>query len=163
MGTGNTINYTPIGIIRSPFKEAQGTPIQSVAARDTEGSVEVFEEFCRGLEDLRGFSHIILLYDFHLAKTPSLIVKPFMDDHPHGVFATRSPNRPNPIGITIVKLVRIEENILYIQDLDILDGTPLLDIKPYVPGFDVREAVQIGWLEKNIEKLPRSRDDGRFT
>ena len=163
MRTRKTITYTPIGIIRSPFKEPRGTPIQSVAAQGIEGSVEVFQEYRAGLEDLSGFSHVILVYDFHLAKKSSLKVKPYMDDRMHGVFATRSPNRPNSIGITIVRLVKIEGNILYIKDLDILDGSPLLDIKPYVPGFDVRDSVKIGWLQNNIKKLPKSKDDGRFT
>ncbi len=157
------ITYTPIGVIRSPFGEPKGTPIQPPAAKGVKGTVEVFEEYSRGLEDLEGFSYIILLYDFHLVKEPKLRVRPFMDDRTHGVFSTRAPNRPNPIGISVVKLVRVEKNLLEVEDLDIVDGTPLLDIKPYVPGFDDREAPEIGWLKRNIDRLSNQKDDGRFT
>lgn len=157
------ITYKPIGIIHSPFTEPKGTPIQPPAAEGIEGRVEVFPEYAEGLKDLDGFSHIILIYHFHLARSPSLIVKPFMDDQPHGVFAIRAPSRPNPIGISVVRLIRIEGNILHIQAPDILDGTPLLDIKPYVPDFDAPQAERKGRLEKSIRKLPTSRDDGRFS
>jgi tRNA-Thr(GGU) m(6)t(6)A37 methyltransferase TsaA len=162
MGTSKTIVYTQIGIIHSPFKEPKGTPIQSIAAQGNDGTVELFLEYSKGLKDLNGFSHVILMYDFHLAKKPSLKVKPFLDDQTHGVFSTRAPNRPNPIGISIVKLVKIEKNILYIKDLDIVDGTPLLDIKPFVPEFDNRDTKTIGWLKKNIKRLSTLKDDGRF-
>lgn len=159
----NEIIFTPIGIIHSPFKEPKGTPIQPSGASGVEGTVEVFPEYAEGLRDLDGFSHIILLYHFHLSKKSKLRVKPFMDDRPRGLFATRAPKRPNPIGISVVKLVKVDENILHIQDVDIVDGTPLLDIKPYVPDFDMREDVKIGWLETNIGKLPSAKDDGRFS
>ena len=156
------IKYKPIGIIHSPFKKPRGTPIQPTAAEGVDGSVEVFPEYVEGLKDLDGFSHIILIYHFHLSKKSSLKVIPFMDHQIRGVFSTRAPSRPNPIGISIVRLIKIEKNILYIQDVDIVDGTPLLDIKPYVPEFDARAVSKIGWLEKNVNKLPASRDDGRF-
>ena len=156
------IKYKPIGIIHSPFKKPKGTPIQPAAAKGIEGKVEVFPEYAEGLKDVEGFSHIILVYHFHLSKKPSLKVKPFMDDQMRGVFATRAPSRPNPIGISIVRLIKIEENILHVQDVDIIDGTPLLDIKPYVCEFDPKEVNKIGWLEKNVHKLPTSNDDGRF-
>ncbi len=159
----NEITYTPIGIINSPFKEPEGTPIQPPGARGIEGSVEVFSDYVDGLVDLDGFSHIMLIYHFHLAKSPSLIAKPFMDDRPHGIFAIRAPSRPNPIGVSVVRLVGVKDNVLHIQDVDILDGTPLLDIKPYVPEFDAREVEKIGWLEINVRRLPTSADDGRFT
>jgi len=159
----NAINYKPIGVIHSPFKEPKGTPIQPTAAKGIEGMVEVFPEYAEGLKDVEGFSHIILIYHFHLSKGFSLKVKPYMDNEAHGVFAMRGPSRPNPIGISTVRLVRIEENILYIQDTDIVDGTPLLDIKPYVPEFDTRVGERVGWLEKNVYKLSLSKDDGRFT
>jgi len=162
-GMVNSIAYVPIGIVHSRFKEPKGVPIQSVAAKGVEGTVEIFPKYVEGLEDLEGFSHIILIYHFHLAKCSSLKVKPYMDDRIHGVFATRAPARPNPIGISVVRLVGIERNVLYIQDVDIVDGTPLLDIKPYVPEFDVRKVDKIGWLEKNVNKLPVSKDDGRFS
>ena len=156
------IKYKPIGIIHSPFKEPKGTPIQPAAAKGIEGKVEVFPEYAEGLKDVKEFSHIILVCHFHLSKKPSLKVKPFMDDQMRGVFATRAPSRPNPIGISIVRLIKIEENILHVQDVDIIDGTPLLDIKPYVCEFDPKEVNKIGWLEKNVHKLPTSNDDGRF-
>ena len=159
----NSIAYVPIGVIHSKFKEPKGVPIQSAAAKGIEGTVEVFPEYVEGLEDLEGFSHIILIYHFHLSRHSTLKVKPYMDDRMHGVFATRAPARPNPIGISVVRLVGIERNVLYIQDVDIVDGTPLLDIKPYVPEFDVRKVDKIGWLEKNVNKLPVSKDDGRFS
>jgi tRNA-Thr(GGU) m(6)t(6)A37 methyltransferase TsaA len=156
------ISYSPIGTIKSPFKEPKGTPIQTSAAIGVEGIVEIFQEFADGLKDLEGFSHIILLYHFHLAKEASLQVKPFLDERNHGVFATRAPSRPNPIGISVVRLVNIEGNMLRIEDVDIVDGTPLLDIKPYVPEFDIQEVERKGWLDKKINKLATSRDDGRF-
>ena len=156
------IKYKPIGIIHSPFKKPEGTPIQPAAAKGVGGTVEVFQEYSEGLQDLDGFSHIILVYHFHLSKKPSLRVRPYMEDKFHGVFATRAPSRPNPIGISVVRLQKIEGNVIYIQDVDIIDGTHLLDIKPYVPEFDVRSVDRIGWLEKNVHKLPKSKDDGRF-
>ncbi len=156
------IYFKPIGIIYSPFEKPQGVPIQPTAAKEIEGKVEVYEEFAEGLKDLEGFSHIILIYYFHLTKFKSLKVKPYMDNEEHGVFATRAPARPNPIGLSIVSLIKIEDNILYIKDVDIVNKTPLLDIKPYVPQFDKREVMRIGWLNTNVKKLNKSRDDGRF-
>ncbi len=157
------IKYKPIGIIHSPFKEPKGTPIQPAGAKGINGTVEVFPEYAEGLKDIEGFSHIILIYHFHLSKKSPLKVKPYMDKEAHGVFAMRGPSRPNPIGISIVHLVKVEDKILHVQDIDIVDGTPLLDIKPYVPEFDVREVEETGWLEENLYKLSTSEDDGRFT
>lgn len=157
------IKYKPIGVIHSPFKEPRGTPIQPAGAKGTDGIVEIFPEYAEGLKDIEGFSHIILLYHFHLSKGPALIAKPYMADETHGVFAMRGPNRPNPIGISIVRLVKVEGNMLHIRDVDIVDGTPLLDVKPYVPEFDIREVERIGWLERNVHKLSESKDNGRFT
>jgi tRNA-Thr(GGU) m(6)t(6)A37 methyltransferase TsaA len=162
VSTASEIRYVPIGIIHSPFKEPSGVPIQASAAEDTKGTVEVFPEFADGLKDVEGFSHIILLYHFHLAGK-ALQVKPYMDDQLRGVFATRAPSRPNPIGMSIVRLVRVEGGMLHIRDIDVVDGTPLLDIKPYVPEFDVREATSIGWLKKRVDRLRKTRDDGRFS
>jgi tRNA-Thr(GGU) m(6)t(6)A37 methyltransferase TsaA len=158
----NEIHFQQIGTIHSPFKEPEGTPIQPAAAQGIEGSVEIFQDYVKGLKDLDGFSHVILLYQFHLAKEASLEVRPFMDDQPRGVFSTRAPSRPNPIGISVVRLVGIKGNTLLVKDLDIVDGTPLLDIKPYVPEFNPKDVDGKGWLENNIKKLPKSRDDGRF-
>jgi tRNA-Thr(GGU) m(6)t(6)A37 methyltransferase TsaA len=158
------IVYQPIGVIRSPFKEPRGTPIQPPAAAGIAGSVKVDPAYAEGLKDLDGFSHIILLYHFHLSRPSSLQPQPFMDDEAHGVFAMRGPSRPNTIGLSVVRLIERRENVLRIEDLDIVDGTPLLDIKPYVPHFDARDTVgvRIGWLENNVKKLSTTKDDGRF-
>lgn len=158
----NKIQFIQIGTVHSPFKEPKGTPIQATAAKGIEGTVEVFKEYSRGLKDLDGFSHVILLYHFHLINEASLEVIPFMDDQSRGVFATRAPGRPNPIGISVVRLVGIEGNILRVKDLDIVNGTPLLDIKPYVPEMDTRDVIKKGWLEENIGKLSNAKDDERF-
>ncbi len=138
------IVYQPIGTTHSPFQTIQGMPIQPAGAKGVQGTVEINPEYVDGLQDLEGFSHIILIYHFHLAKGYSLKVKPFMDENLRGVFATRAPRRPNRIGISVVKLVRVEGTILHIEDIDIVDGTPLLDIKPYVPEFDIAEEEKIG-------------------
>ncbi len=156
------IKYKPIGIIHSPFKQPSGTPIQPPGAQGIEGTVEIAPEYAEGLKDIEGFSHIILIYHFHLARGSSLVVKPYMDDHSHGIFATRAPYRPNSIGMSIVSLIQVDGNTLHIRDVDIVDGTPLLDIKPYVPEFDAPDVDKIGWLEKTVKKLPEVKDDGRF-
>jgi tRNA-Thr(GGU) m(6)t(6)A37 methyltransferase TsaA len=157
------IEYRPIGIIHSPYKTPEGTPIQPTRSQDLEAKVEVFPEYADGLDDLAGFSHIYLLYHFHLSKKFSLKVKPFLDDEVHGLFATRAPSRPNSIGLSIVRLTGIKENILHVLNIDVLDGTPLLDVKPYIPEFDVRKVDKIGWIEEKIQKLDETEDDGRFT
>ncbi len=159
----NEISFKPIGIIHSPFKEPKGIPIQPAVAEGIEGQVEVFPEYAEGLEDIGGFSRIFLIYQFHLSEGYHLKVKPYMDNKKRGVFATRAPSRPNPIGVSVVELLKVEGSTLYIMNVDIVDGTPLLDIKPYVPEFDIHEVKNIGWLEKNVHKLPSSGDDGRFT
>lgn len=154
------IRLRPIGVIRTPFSEARGTPIQPSMAKGTEGTVEVFVDYREGLKDLDGFDRVWLIYWCHRASTPRLLVTPYLDDQSHGLFATRAPARPNPIGISAVRLVGIEDNILKVADVDILDGTPLLDIKPYVPQFDSYEAGRCGWLDKLSAK--RHVADGRF-
>ena len=157
-----TISYEPIGIIRSPFEGIENVPVQPAAASGIQGTVEVFAEFAAGLKDLEGFSHIILLYHFHRATQPRLVVIPFLDREPRGVFATRAPIRPNPIGLSIVRLLRVEGNVLHIENVDILDGTPLLDIKPYVPEFDQYEAERTGWLGAARGQVKGKRSDDRF-
>lgn len=157
------IIYSPIGIIHSPYKEPKGTPIQPNAAKDIEGVVEIFPEYQRGLKDINGFSHIVLIYHFHLSKNYSLEVEPYMDDNLHGLFATRAPARPNPIGLSVVRLIKVEKNKLYVKDIDVVDGTPLLDLKPFVPEFNSQDIMKIGWLEKNIKKLSNAKDDRRFS
>ncbi len=156
------IVYKPIGIINTPFRKCKGTPIQPKAGKDIEGKVVILPEYVDGLKDLGGFSHIILIYHFHLSKGFKLHVIPYMDNKERGVFATRAPKRPNPIGISVVKLLKIEKNILYIKNIDIVDETPLLDIKPYIPHFDEPEDIKIGWLEKKIGNLPCKKADDRF-
>jgi tRNA-Thr(GGU) m(6)t(6)A37 methyltransferase TsaA len=156
------INYRPIGIIRSPYKKTAGTPIQTSGAKGVGGTVEILPDCAEGLKDLEGFSHIILIYHFHLSKGYSLTVRPFLDDTPRGVFATRAPKRPNSIGLSVVRLVKIEGAKLYIEDVDIVDSTPLLDIKPYVPEFDVKEAERTGWLAGKAEKATQTDADERF-
>jgi len=156
------IIFRPIGVVHSPFKEPTGTPIQPSASRETQGIVEILPEYQEGLQDLEGFSHLILLYYFHLARGFSLKVKPFLDDTERGLFATRAPARPNPIGLSIVRLERLDGLKLHILEVDIVDGTPVLDIKPYVPQFDTRMEATSGWLGKNMDRLESARDDGRF-
>ena len=158
----NTIQYRPIGIIHTPFKTPAGTPIQPPASKGVEADVEVFEKYAEGLTDLEGFSHIYLIYHCHLSRKASLKIKPFLDDEFHGLFATRAPSRPNAIGLSIVDLICIEKNMLRVKNIDILDGSPLLDIKPYVPRFDIRQARKIGWMEKKIKDMDDAQDDGRF-
>lgn len=156
------VKYESIGTIHSPFKDIHGMPIQSAGAKGVEGRIEINREYVDGLKDLDGFSHIILLYHFHLSKGYSLHVKPFLDEKVHGVFATRALRRPNPIGISIVELEKVEENILHIKDVDVVDGTPLLDLKPYVPEFDIRKVDHVGWLSKAASKVYKAKSDERF-
>ena len=156
------IEFTPIGIIHSPFMEPEGMPIQPPGAAGVKGTVEVLEDFHSGLNDLDGFSHIILLYHFHRSQGFNLHVVPFMDSEPRGLFATRAPKRPNPIGFSVVQLDKIEDGVLYIRGVDILDGTPLLDIKPYVPEFDAQVETRTGWLEKARKTVSNRKSDDRF-
>jgi len=150
----------PIGTIHTPYKKDGDVPYQAYKSKDV-GEIEVFKEYEEGLKDIEGFSHLIILYMFHKSVKRSvkrkyflnslgLLVKPYLDDTPRGLFATRSPNRPNPIGLTIVELLERKGNILKVRGIDMLDGTPLLDIKPYVPKFDRRGKVKIGWLEGKV-------------
>jgi tRNA-Thr(GGU) m(6)t(6)A37 methyltransferase TsaA len=150
------MKFKPIGIIHTPYKKDSDAPYQAYKSKDT-GKIEVFKEYQEGLKDVEGFSHFIILYEFHKSvkrsvkkehylNSQGLLVKPYLDDAQHGLFATRSPNRPNPIGLTVVELLERKGNILKVRGIDMLDGTPLLDIKPYVPTFDRKNNVRIGWL-----------------
>lgn len=141
----------PIGVIHSPFTEKSETPIQSSRSQAI-GKVELFSQFDDGLQDIEGFSHLILLYVFHRSSEYSLQVTPFLDDHKRGLFATRYPDRPNPIGLSTVRLISRDANVLEIEGVDVLDGTPLLDIKPYMPEFDIRQDVRAGWYETRRRK-----------
>jgi len=158
----NPISFIPIGVIQTPFKTAENMPIQPTGAKGIQGSIKIFTDYLEGLKDLEGFSHLILIYHFHLSKGFSLQVLPFLDNEPHGVFATRAPKRPNPIGLSVVRFNRMEGDTLYIENVDIIDGTPLLDIKPYVPAFDEYKNVKTGWLSKKEKEVPHKRSDKRF-
>lgn len=158
----NTVTYKPIGTIHSPFNDIKDMPIQSTGAHGVRGIVEIDPSLAEGLKDLDGFSHIFMLYSFHLSTDYKLTVVPFLDDTPRGVFATRAPRRPNSIGLSVVRLDRIEGTTLHILDVDVLDGTPLLDIKPYVPAFDVKENCRVGWLADKDEVVKHMRSDERF-
>ncbi len=151
------IIYKPIGIIHSEHTMAEKTPIQPVYARGCKGHVIVLEEFKAGLSDLDGFSHIYLIYHFNQAPPVKLLVKPFLQDVERGIFSIRAPGRPNSIGLSVVELIRIEDNILYIDGVDILDGTPLLDIKPYTAKFDLHDIRKNGWQDEVDEPTAQKR------
>jgi tRNA-Thr(GGU) m(6)t(6)A37 methyltransferase TsaA len=151
------ISYTPIGIVHTPFTTPVGMPVQPVAAAGVAGTIELDPQWEDGLKDLAAFSHLVLLTHLHQVTSYSLEVVPFLDDRPHGIFATRSPRRPNPIGLSIVRLMRIAGCTLHVEDVDLVDGTPLLDIKPFVPAFDNRETEQIGWFADRLDRLQSVR------
>lgn len=140
----------PIGIIHTPFKSKKETPIQPFRSYAI-GKVEVFEEYQEGLDDIEGFSHIILIYRFHKSRGYSLKVKPFLNNEKKGLFATRAPRRPNQLGLSIVRLIKRENNMLLVEGVDIIDGTPLLDIKPHIKDFEPNEYMRIGWLEGKVK------------
>ncbi len=154
--------YNTIGIIHSPHKSEEKLPIQPVGAKGIKAEIEIFEEFQDGLKDLAGFSHILVIFDFHKSKDFKLLVKPFLDENLHGVFATRAPKRPNSIGLSVLKLNKIVSNILYVENVDILDETPVLDIKPYASKFDFVVNEKNGWLDKNIDNSEFRKSDNRF-
>ncbi len=154
------VRYVPIGIIHTPFKEASGIPVQPLAGRGVPGTVELEAEYCDGLKDLDGFSHIILIYHLHKSAGYSLVARPYLEHRPRGLFSTRSPRRPNPIGISVVRLMGVERCILHVKDLDIIDGTPLLDLKPYVPEIDMREEIRTGWLKGKKGRVATDPADG---
>lgn len=159
------VTLHPIGIVHSPHRLADETPIQPVYATGIRGRVEILAEFADGLRDVEGFSHLHLIYLFHRASSPRLMVKPYLEDVDRGVFATRAPCRPNPIGLSIVRLTGREGNVLHLEDVDILDGSPLLDIKPYVTRFDHRPGARCGWQDGIDEETAhrrgrRARTDG---
>ena len=159
---GQVYSYTPIGTIHSPFTEPAGMPIQPAGAAGVRGTIMIEEEFREGLRDLCGFSRIILLYAFHRSEGYSLEVIPFLDTVPHGIFATRAPRRPNAIGLSIVRLMGVNGCELAIEDVDVLDGTPLLDIKPYVPAFDCYPDEKSGWLAGCGDAVAGAKADRRF-
>lgn len=157
-----SIIFEPVGIIHTPFKTKEGMPIQPNGAIGIKGQVIVKEKFTPGLCDLDGFSHVILIYHFHKSSGFELLTTPFLDDIKRGVFATRAPKRPNSIGISVVRLLRIEKNILQVENVDMLDETPLLDIKPYIPDFDIHKTEKNGWIENKTNQLNKIKSDKRF-
>lgn len=156
------ISYAPVAHMRTPFTNVRGMPIQPVGARGVAGSIEVLPEFAEGLADIEGFSHLLVIYHLHQCQGFTLRVKPFLDNDEHGVFATRSPRRPNPIGISVLRLTGITGNRLHVENVDMLDGTPVLDIKPYVPTFDVWDADRTGWFATVADNAVQCRADDRF-
>jgi len=157
------LSYEPIGVIRTAFESPEGMPIQSVGDTAVEGTVELKEEYTDGLQDLDGFTHCILLYHFHASDDAApLKVEPFLDDEQRGVFATRAPQRPNPIGLSVVKIESITDEKVTVNGIDIVDQTPLLDIKPFVPEFDVPSDVDTGWLTASESTIQSKEADGRF-
>ena len=156
------LEIKPIGTIHSPHKTIENMPIQPKGALGVEGFVLLNEEYTQGLKDLDGFSHIYLIYSLHKAKKTELLVTPFMDTVPRGVFSTRSPARPNHIGISILKLKKVENNKVFVENIDILDGSPLLDIKPYIQNFDEVKESKSGWMKSSQSAVENKRSDGRF-
>jgi len=157
------LRYEPIGVIRTAFESPDGMPIQPVGNTAVEGTVELKEEYADGLQDLDGFSHCILLYHFHASDGAApLEVEPFLDDEQRGVFATRAPQRPNPIGLSVVEIESVTNERITVNDIDVVDQTPLLDIKPFVPEFDVPSDVDTGWLTASESTIHSKEADERF-
>lgn len=157
------VTYRAIGVVRSPFSETAGMPIQPSRAEAAEGSLEIEPEFREGLKDLDGFSHILVVCHLHRVKGTELTVVPFLDTEPRGIFATRAPKRPNPISISVLRVKSVNAGSIQVLDVDLLDGTPVLDIKPYVPEFDARVDARIGWYEHAARKDEKVVSDKRFS
>lgn len=157
-----TINMIPIGTIYTSFESLEGMPIQPSGAKETKGTIVLDPAYEEGLNDIEGFSHIILLFYLHRSKGFDLMVKPFLDDQKRGLFSTRAPRRPNPIGLSTVRLIKRTGPKLIVKGIDILNNTPLIDIKPYVPQFDLKEDIRSGWLEKNQARASFTKSDDRF-
>jgi tRNA-Thr(GGU) m(6)t(6)A37 methyltransferase TsaA len=156
------IRYVPIGVVRSPFTDLADMPIQPRGRASAPGTVVVRPEFAEGLRDLDGFSHVILLYHLHRVERTDLTVTPFLGSGSHGVFATRAPTRPNPIGLSVVELLGVEGNVLRVAGIDVLDGTPVLDVKPHVPEFDCPGGARVGWLAHAHGRSATTTSDRRF-
>lgn len=152
----------PIGFIRGPFTDTVGMPIQTAGVPDSVALLEILPEFVPGLRDIEGFEYLILITHLHLVTAERLEVVPFLDDKSHGVFATRSPARPNRMGLSIVRLISVSGGLLQFSGNDMVDGTPILDVKPYVPAFDARATERIGWFANRLTGLPSARSDGRM-
>ncbi|MCF8374072.1 MAG: tRNA (N6-threonylcarbamoyladenosine(37)-N6)-methyltransferase TrmO [Bacteroidales bacterium] len=156
------ICYKAIGIIESPFDHAINMPVQSLVAEDIRGKIVLDPKYVEGLKDIHQFSHVYVIYHFHLSRGFELVAKPFLDNNEHGIFAIRAPRRPNPIGISIVKIEKIVKNVIYFSGVDMVNGTPILDIKPFIPQFDIPNDASSGWMKlKNVE-LGSTKSDSRF-
>jgi len=151
------IKLRPIGIIHTPYKEPKGIPIQGKFEKSVTGTIEIFPEYQKGLKDIEGFSHLILIYHFNRSKEEKLVGRPFLEDQEHGIFAIRSPHRPNHLGFSIVKVEKVKGSTVIFSELDMLDKTPLLDIKPYISHFDSRKDAKNGWIKKHFKncKIPK--------
>ncbi len=157
------ICYKAIGIIESPYDHALNMPVQSLADNDIRGKIIVDPKYMEGLKNLDQFSHIYVIYHLHLSRGYQLVAKPFLDDADHGIFAIRAPRRPNPIGLSIVKLEKVIKNVLYITGIDMVNGTPIIDIKPFIPAFDIPENPNSGWLKLPETEINKARSDNRFS
>lgn len=156
------MHFSPIGYIRTPYTELTEMPIQPKGANEVEGSIEILEKYAAGLQDLDGFSHVYLIYHLHKASRCALSVIPFMDTVERGIFSTRSPLRPNHIGLSIVEITGVQNNIVLLRGVDVLDKTPLLDLKPYIESFDYIEKSRSGWMQRSREEVAQKRSDNRF-
>ena len=156
------IEIKPVGIIHSPFKTVENMPIQPSAAKDVSGTIEIFPEFTEGLADLDGFSHIYIIFHLHRVRGHKLRVIPFLDTVERGIFSTRSPARPNPVGLSVAEIISVKKNIIEIRGVDMLDGSPVIDIKPFVPDFESCENVRKGWFEGKTGNALKTRSDERF-
>ena len=157
-----TIQFQPIGYFSTPFKEVRGMPIQPTGAKGVYGAITILPEYREGLADLEGFSHVFVLYHLHEIQGYHLTVTPFLDTCQHGIFATRSPKRPNPIGLSVMRLDTVSEDLVILENVDVLDGTPVIDIKPYVPDFDIWPANAIGWFAGKSNHAEQHKSDERF-
>ena len=146
-----------IGVIRTPYRDTKGMPIQGTFDKKALGRIEIFSKYQKGLKDLDGFSHLIVIYYFDRAKKKDVTAQPFLENKSHGIFAIRSPYRPNHLGFSVVKIEDIKKNIITFSEVDVLDKTPVLDIKPYISYFDCRKKVKNGWLEKHFKSGKISR------
>jgi tRNA-Thr(GGU) m(6)t(6)A37 methyltransferase TsaA len=157
------VNYRPIGVVRSPFAEIEGMPIQPSRAQGAEGLLEIDADFRAGLQDLDGFSHVLVICHLHRVTGAELTVVPFLDTERRGIFATRAPKRPNPISLSLLRIKSVNKSSVQVLDLDLLDGTPILDIKPYVPEFDARADARTGWYAQATRKDQQVLSDKRFS
>lgn len=157
------IAYKPIGYFKTPYTDIKGMPIQPVGGYGVEGVIDVLPEYAKGLKDLEGFSHVFVLYHLHQIEGFDLMVKPFLDTDRHGIFATRSPKRPNPIGLSVMRLKGILGSLVFLEGIDVLNETPVIDIKPYVADFDRCDADRFGWFEGKSQRATHHRSDDRFT